>query len=219
MSTFEAVGEVMEPVDVARSEEPRRLVVGISGSSGVIYGIRLLEACASDTSVETHLVMTPAARRTIALETGWLPADVERLADVCHRYTDISASISSGSYPVHAMAVVPCSMRTLASVAYSFDDNLLSRAADVALKERRRLVLVTRESPLTLGHLRSMVQATEMGAIVCPPSPAFYSHPATLDDMINHTVARVMDLLGLEPPDAMIHRWTGAAVSADESNR
>ncbi len=206
----------MEPTAVGVSSEPRRLIVGMSGSSGVIYGIRLLEACAADPSVETHLILTPAARQTITLETTWRPTDVERLADVCYRYPDIAASISSGSYPVHAMVIIPCSMRTLASVAYGFDDNLLSRAADVTLKERRRLVLVTRESPLTLAHLRSMVQATEMGAVVCPPSPAFYSRPATLDDVVNHTVARVMDLLGLQTPEGMIRRWTGAGGPADD---
>lgn len=197
-------------------EDPiRRVVVGICGSSGVIYGIRLLETCASIPSVETHLVMTPAARQTITLETDWRPVDVERLADVSYRYTDISAAISSGSYPVDAMAVVPCSMRTLAAIAHSFDDNLLSRAADVTLKERRRLVLVPRESPLHLGHLRSMVQATEMGAILCPPNPAFYSRPENLDDVVNHTVARIMDLIGIQPPAAMIRRWSGPARTSE----
>lgn len=189
--------------------QPFRLVVGISGASGVIYGIRLLEILSTVSHVETHLVMSPAARQTIVLETDWTPGDVEALADERYRFGDIAASISSGSFPIDAMAVVPCSMGTLSAIALSSSDNLLERAADVALKERRRLVLAPREAPLHLGHLRLMAQVTEMGAIVCPPSPGFYTRPTTLAELIDHTVGRLIDTIGIRLDDDLSARWEG----------
>ncbi|MFI5254072.1 MAG: UbiX family flavin prenyltransferase [Candidatus Limnocylindrales bacterium] len=186
-----------------------RLIVGISGASGVIYGIRLLEVLAPLAGVETHLVMTAAARQTISLETTRDPRDVEALADVTYRIGDIAASISSGSFPIDAMIVVPCSMGTLSAIANSTSDNLLERAADVTLKERRPLVLVPRESPLHLGHLRLMVQATEIGATVSPPMPAFYNRPQTLDQVVDQTVGRLLDLLHLDPGRPLAPRWSG----------
>lgn len=186
-----------------------KLIVGISGSSGVIYGIRLLEILQSVPQVETHLIMTPAARQTITLETDYQPSAVEALANIVHKFGDIAASLSSGSFPVAGMIVIPCSIKTLAGIAYSYSDNLLVRAADVTLKERRRLVLVVRETPLHLGHLRLMAQATEIGAIIMPPVPAFYHRPRTLDDLINQTVNRALDLLDIKLPQDLFQRWTG----------
>jgi 4-hydroxy-3-polyprenylbenzoate decarboxylase len=197
------------PQSTARRRSPARLVVGISGASGVIYGIRLLEVLKEVSEVETHLVMSPAARQTIVLETDYQVKDVEALADQVYRYNDVAASISSGSFKTAGMVVMPCSMKTLAGIVLSFSDNLLLRAADVTLKERRRLVLVPRETPLHLGHLRLMVQATEMGAIVLPPVPAFYHRPKTLDDVINQTVNRTLDLFDIELPQDLFQRWTG----------
>jgi 4-hydroxy-3-polyprenylbenzoate decarboxylase len=189
--------------------EPFRLVVGVSGASGVIYGIRLLEVLAEQPHVETHLVMSPAARQTIQLETDYDPGDVEALADFRYRYGDIAASISSGSFPIDAMVVVPCSMGTLSAITLSTSDNLLERAADVTLKERRRLVLAPREAPLHLGHLRLMAQVTEMGAVVCPPSPGFYTRPKSLEELIDHTVGRLIDAIGIRLDRSLSQRWTG----------
>lgn len=186
-----------------------RLIVGISGASGAAYGIRLLEVLRDEPGVETHLVMSPAARQTIQLETDWDPIAVESLADHHHRFGDIAASISSGSYPIDAMAVVPCSMGTLSAIALSSSDNLLERAADVTLKERRRLVLAPREAPLHLGHLRLMVQVTEMGAVICPPSPAFYTRPTTLEELIDHSVSRLLDAVGVRLTRPLSARWEG----------
>jgi 4-hydroxy-3-polyprenylbenzoate decarboxylase len=196
----------MDPVVAQR---PFRLIVGISGASGVIYGIRLLEVVHGLPQVETHLVLTAAARQTIPIETDWDVRKVEALASVSHRPADIAASISSGSFPVDAMAVVPCSMGTLSAIAASASDNLLERAADVTLKEHRRLVLVPRESPLHLGHLRRLVEVAEMGAIVCPPVPAFYTRPASVAAIVDQTISRVLDLLGIDPGGALAARWTG----------
>ena len=178
-----------------------RIVVGMSGASGAVYGIRLLEVLHEMPGVETHGVFSPAAKQTIGLETDWQMADVEALADVVYRHGDIAAAISSGSFPVDAMIVVPCSSRTAAAIAHGLDENLLTRAADVTLKERRRLVLAFRESPLHLGHLRILAQLTEMGAIVAPLMPGFYSRPRTLDDLVDHTVGRLLDLVGVAPPE------------------
>ena len=189
--------------------EPFRLIVGLSGASGVIYGIRLLEVLRDEPGVETHLVMSPAARQTIQLETEWDPDDVERLADERYRFGDIAAAISSGSFPIDAMAVVPCSMGTLSAIALSASDNLLERAADVTLKARRRLVLAPREAPLHLGHLRLMAQVTEMGAVVCPPSPGFYTRPTSLEELIDHTVSRLLDVTGVTLSRPLAQRWTG----------
>jgi 4-hydroxy-3-polyprenylbenzoate decarboxylase len=188
---------------------PFRLIVGVSGASGVIYGIRLLEVLAREPGVETHLVMSTAARQTIQLETDRDPDEVEALATRRYRFGDIAAAISSGSFPIDAMVVVPCSMGTLSAIALSASDNLLERAADVTLKERRRLVIAPREAPLHLGHLRLMAQVTEMGAIVCPPSPAFYTRPATLDELIDHTVSRLLDAVGYALATPLAARWSG----------
>ncbi|HEX9077631.1 MAG TPA: UbiX family flavin prenyltransferase [Anaerolineae bacterium] len=185
-----------------------RIVVGISGSTGAIYGIRLLQVLHQHPDIETHLVMSDPARKTIALETEYTAAQVEELATHVHPIDDIAASIASGSFKTAGMAVVPCSMKTLSAIANSYNDNLLVRAADVTLKERRRLVLVARETPLHLGHLRSMLEVTEMGAILAPPMPAFYNKPRSIDDIVNQTVGRVLDLLGVEHAD-LFKRWTG----------
>jgi 4-hydroxy-3-polyprenylbenzoate decarboxylase len=185
-----------------------RLIVGMSGSSGAIYGIRLLEVLHENPGVEVQLVVSAAARQTIALETDWRAADVEALADVRYKHGDLAAPISSGSYPVDAMIVVPCSVRTASAIAWSLDDNLLVRAADVTLKERRRLVLAVRESPLHLGHLRALTQLAEMGAVVAPPMPAFYSRPQSLEELVDHTVGRLLDLLGISA-EGLVRRWQG----------
>ena len=187
----------------------RRLVVGISGASGVIYGIRLLEVLRNVEKVETHLIMSAAARQTIVLETDWALPDVDALADAVYRPGDIAASLSSGSFKTMGMVVVPASMGTLSDIATSSSNNLLARAADVTLKERRRLVVVPRETPLHLGHLRLMVQVAEMGAIVCPPVPAFYQRPETIDHIIDHTLSRLLDLLEIELPTDLSRRWEG----------
>lgn len=187
----------------------RRLVVGFSGASGVIYGIRLLEVLRDVEDIETHLVISGAARQTIALETNYAVDLVEALADVNYRFNDIAANISSGSFKTMGMVVIPCSMKTLSGIALSFSDNLLLRAADVTLKDYRRLVIVPRETPLHLGHLRLMTQVVEMGAILVPPMPAFYHRPRTLDDIINQTVNRVLDLLNIELPADLFDRWSG----------
>jgi 4-hydroxy-3-polyprenylbenzoate decarboxylase len=188
-----------------------RILVGISGATGAIYGIRLLEVLRDLPDVETHLIVTPAGRATIQLETDRQPADVEALASVVHRYGDIAAGPSSGSFRLDAMVVMPCSMRTLSAIAHSIGDNLLVRAADVTLKERRRLILVPRETPLHLGHLRSLVEVAEMGAIVAPPMPAFYHRPETIADLVDQTVNRICDLLGVELPEDLFERWRGTS--------
>jgi 4-hydroxy-3-polyprenylbenzoate decarboxylase len=189
----------------------RRLVVGISGASGVIYGIRLLEVLRNVEEVETHLIMSAAARQTIVLETDWALPDVDALADAVYRPGDIAASLSSGSFKTMGMVVVPASMGTLSDIATSSSNNLLARAADVTLKERRRLVVVPRETPLHLGHLRLMVQVAEIGAIVCPPVPAFYQRPQTIGQIIDHTLSRLLDLLEIELPYELSMRWEGPA--------
>ena len=194
----------------------KRLIVGISGASGTIYAIRLLEILRDLPDIETHLVMSNAAGITMGLETEYQPDQVAALADVTHRFRDIAAPISSGSFKTDGMIILPCSMKTLAGIAYSFSDNLLLRAADVVLKDRRRLVLVPRETPLHLGHLRMMVQVTEMGAIVVPPMPAFYHRPKTIDDIVNQTVNRVLDLLDIELPQDLFTRWQGGKASLDD---
>jgi 4-hydroxy-3-polyprenylbenzoate decarboxylase len=185
----------------------KRLVIGMSGSSGVIYGIRMLEALAQDPEVETHLILSQAAKMNIGIETQWSVADVEALADEVHNNKNIGASIASGSYKTAGMIVVPCSMKTLSGIANSYAENLIIRAADVMLKERRQLVIVPRESPLHNGHCELMLKASQIGAIICPPSPAFYTSPKTVDDIINHTVARVLDLFDIETDN--LERWQG----------
>jgi len=184
---------------------PRRLVVGISGSSAPHYGIALLRALRADDSVESHLVVSPGAHRTIELETDLKVSDVLALADVVHDDADMAASVSSGSFVTLGMAVAPCSMRTLAAIATGITDTLVSRAADVVLKERRRLVLVTRETPLGLVHLRNMVTVTEAGATVLPPTPGFYHRPETIEDLVDHTVGKVLDQFGIAHD--LFRRW------------
>jgi flavin prenyltransferase len=182
----------------------RRLIVGISGASGIIYGIRTLEVL-QQLGYETHLVMTKSAQITMAHETSMKVAVLGRIASVVHRIDDIGASISSGSFKTMGMIVAPCSIRTLSEIATGTTSSLLTRAADVVLKERRRLVLLARETPLHLGHLRSMTQLTEMGAIVMPPVPAFYAQPQTIDDIVNHTVGRALDLFDID--SKLVKRW------------
>jgi flavin prenyltransferase len=188
----------------------KRLIVGLSGATGVIYGIRLLEVLRQVEEVETHLIISDAAKRTLLLETDYNVGQVERLADKLYRFGDTAAAIASGSYPTMGMVVIPCAIKTLSGITQAYSDNLLLRAADVTLKEQRKLVLVLRESPLHLGHLRLMTQAVEMGAIMMPPMPAFYHRPQTLDDIINQTVNRVLDVLGIELAQDLFQRWQGA---------
>jgi flavin prenyltransferase len=184
-----------------------RLIVGITGATGAIYGIRLLEVLQLMDDVETHLIITNAARQSIVYETNYTVAQVNALASVVHNNHDIGASISSGSFRTDGMVIVPCSIKTLSGIANSFDDNLLIRAADVTLKERRRLVLAVRETPLHLGHLRLMTAVVEYGAVLMPPVPAFYTRPQTIDDLVNQTVGRILDLFGIET--SMFSRWQG----------
>ena len=186
-----------------------RLIVGITGASGVIYGIRLLQMLRDLPEVESHLILSSGAKLNIALETDWQAKAVAELADVVYSDNDLAAAISSGSYPADGMVILPCSMKTLSGVVNSYADNLVVRAADVTLKEQRRLVLVPRESPLHVGHTRLMHEAATMGAIICPPAPAFYNNPQTVDDVIDHSVGRVLDLFGIDC--GKIKRWQGPA--------
>jgi 4-hydroxy-3-polyprenylbenzoate decarboxylase len=184
--------------------DPLRLVIGISGASGVIYGIRLLELLQS-TAVESHLVISKAAEMTISYETDRKASEVKKLADVCYPIGDVGASISSGSFRTEGMIIAPCSVRTMSEIASGVTSTLLTRAADVVLKERRRLVLLLRETPLHAGHLRTMLQVTEMGAIVMPPVPAFYSRPSGIDEMVLQTLGRALDLFGVDT--GIVQRW------------
>ena len=186
------------------SGDKDRLIVGISGASGVTYGIRLLDVL-RDLPIETHLVMSKSAEMTVAYETDLKPAEVKALADVVHPIGDIGASISSGSFKTKGMIVAPCTVRTLSEIASGVTSSLLTRAADVVLKERRRLVLMLRETPLHAGHIRSMLQVTEMGAIVAPPVPAFYTRPQTVEQIIDQTVGRVLDLVEID--SGLPKRW------------
>lgn len=185
----------------------KRLIVGLSGASGAIYGIRLLELLQPMAGLETHLIISQAARRTIQLETDYTVPQVEALAHTVYPFEDITASLSSGSYKTMGMVVAPCSAKTLAGIATGYTDNLLLRAADVALKERRKLILMVRETPLHLGHVRLMAQVIEMGAIVMPPVPVFYHRPQTVDEIINQTVNRLLDLLEIELEADLFQRW------------
>lgn len=184
----------------------KRIIIGISGASGAIYGVRMLEAL-RDTDIETHLVMSKMAHVTLATETDYAVSDVQKLASHTHQAKDLAAAISSGSFKTMGMVVAPCSMRSLAEIATSLTTSLLTRAADVVLKERRKLVLMVRETPLTTVHLRNMVTVSEMGGIIAPPVPAFYQNPETLDDMINHSVGRVLDIFDIE--HSLVSRWQG----------
>ncbi len=188
------------------SQEPRRLIVGISGASGIVYGVRILQVL-QHSGIETHLVMSDSAKMTLATELDMSIEDVQSLATQVHNAKNIGATISSGSFKTMGMIVAPCSIRSLSEIAYGMTTSLLSRAADVVLKERRRLVLMVRETPLHAGHLKAMMQATENGAILMPPMPAFYARPQTLDDMVNHSVGRALDLFEIET--SMVARWAG----------
>lgn len=186
------------------AKHPDRFIVGISGASGIIYGVRILQAL-SEQPVETHLVMSKSAEITLAYEMKMKVADVHALADVVHPFHDIGAAISSGSFHTRGMIVAPCSIRTLSEIAVGTTGSLLTRAADVVMKERRRLVLMVRETPLHLGHLKTMTSVTEMGAVVMPPVPAFYQRPETLEDMVRQTVGRALDLFDFDI--GLVKRW------------
>jgi 4-hydroxy-3-polyprenylbenzoate decarboxylase len=185
-----------------------RIIVGITGASGAIYGLRLLERLRNRQGAEIHLVVTRSGEKTLYLETGRMAADVKKLSDFSYPVEDISCRLASGSYPTDAMVISPCSIHTMSAIANGISSNLLVRAADVTLKERRKLILLVRESPLHLGHLRNMTALAEMGAIIAPPVPGFYHHPQTVMDIVDHTIDRVLDLIGI--PDAQVRRWEGA---------
>jgi 4-hydroxy-3-polyprenylbenzoate decarboxylase len=185
----------------------RRLIVAITGASGAVYGVRLLQLLREVPGMRTHLVVTPAGWMNIEHEMSLPRRDVEALADTVHAVRDVGASIASGSFQTDGMVVAPCSMRTLGSIAHGLSDNLVTRAADVALKERRRLVLMVRETPLSLAHLRNMTAVTEMGGMIFPPVPAFYNAPQTVQDLVDHTVGRVLDVLGIE--QSVSPAWPG----------
>jgi 4-hydroxy-3-polyprenylbenzoate decarboxylase len=188
------------------TKTPRRLVIGISGASGTIYGIRMLEML-KKTDIETHLVMSKSAEMTLVYETDYKPKDIKALASVVHPAADIGASISSGSFQTMGMVIVPCSIRTMSEIATGVTSSLVSRAADVVLKEKRRLVLALRETPLHGGHLRTLTTLADIGAVIAPVVPAFYNKPKTVDDIINHTVGRLLDLFGIETK--LVKRWEG----------
>jgi flavin prenyltransferase len=192
------------------SPTPRRLVVGISGASGAIYGIRILQAL-QGSGIETHLVMTESARITLAAETDMSSADVEKLASEVHNVRNIGATVSSGSFKTMGMVIAPCSVRTMSEIAWGTTSNLLTRAADVVLKERRRLVLMLRETPLHAGHLQTMLQVTNSGAIIMPPVPALYAKPQSVMEMIDHTVGRCLDLFDIDT--TLVDRWPGLGKS------
>jgi 4-hydroxy-3-polyprenylbenzoate decarboxylase len=184
-----------------------RLIIGMSGASGVIYGIRLLEVLKQVPDIETHLVMSDSAKMNIAIETEWCANSVRELADHVHSNKDIAASIASGSFKTDGMIVAPCSIKTLSAIANSYADSLMVRAADVILKERRRLVLVPRETPLHTGHCELLYRASQIGAVIAPPMPAHYIKPQTIDDLVDHHVGRVLDLFELDP--GLVKRWRG----------
>lgn len=203
-------GQARRAAPVLNSEQnppppPRfRTILAITGASGAIYGLRLLERLRRP-GIEVHLLVSRAGRRTLELETGRRLADLKPLADYCYSLHDVGARLASGSYPMHAMVIAPCSIRTMSAIAAGISSNLLLRAADVTLKERRKLILMVRESPLHLGHLRTMLALTEMGAIIAPPVPAFYHHPQSVLELVDYSVERILDLLGIPAEDA--RRW------------
>lgn len=190
----------------------KRIIVGISGASGALYGIRALQALKDVPELETHLIVSPAGKRTIVEETDWSVEQVEALASVVHPHRDIGASISSGSFRTAGMLVAPCSIKSLSAIVHSYNDNLLARAADVCLKERRALVLLVREAPLHLGHLELLAQAARYGAVILPPVPAFYSRPRTIEDIVDHTVGRALDQFDV--PHQLVKRWKEPAAIA-----
>ena len=183
----------------------RRIIIGISGASGAVYGIRALQALKDAPDIETHLVLSPSAKRTILEETNWTMAAVEALADVVHSHRDIGAAIASGSFQTMGMLVAPCSIKSLSGIVNSYGDNLLTRAADVCLKERRRLVLLVRETPLHLGHIELLGRACQYGAVILPPVPAFYNHPEGIEDIVNHSVGKALDQFEIE--HRLFRRW------------
>lgn len=191
-----------------------RLIIGLSGASGLIYGIRLLEVLREIPEVETHLVMSAAAKMNVAIETDWTVSDIEALADEVHNVRNVAATISSGSFKTAGMIVAPCSMKTLSAIVHSYSDTLLTRAADVVLKEQRRLVLMPRETPLHAGHCKLLYEAAMLGAIIAPPVPALYNRPKSLDDVINHSVGRVLDLFDIDT--GMLKRWKGAKTNGGD---
>ena len=197
---------------MAEPVRTRRIIVAISGASGAVYGARLLQVLRGLPGIETHLVVSDAGWRNLQHELGMERPAAQALAHQVHDVNNVGAAIASGSFQCHAMVVAPCSMRTLAAIAHGLADNLLTRAADVMLKERRRLVLMVRETPLHLAHLRNMVAVTEMGGIVCPPLPAFYLRPQTVEDVVNHSVARVLDLIDVD--HQLAPRWQGLELYA-----
>ena len=190
---------------------PTRLIVAITGATGAVYGVRLLQHLGATPGIETHLILSDAALLTLQAETGLSRKDVEAMAHVVHKQRDVGASIASGSFASSGMIIAPCSMKTLASVAHGLSDNLIARAADVVLKERRRLVMMVRETPFNLAHLRNMTAVTEMGGIIFPPLPSFYHQPQSIAEMVDHTVARVMDLFAIE--HTLAPRWGGMGKS------
>lgn len=191
--------------------DKKRLIIGISGATGAIYGVRMLEILAKFDDIETHLVMSKAGRMTIQVETPFSVKDVEALADVVHDINNVGASISSGSFRTEGMVIAPCSMKSMGAIAHSLGGDLLVRGADVVLKERKKLVLVVRETPLHLGHLEAMASLTRMGAVIFPPVPAFYHRPKTLDDIINQTVTRILDQFDIDVK--LFHRWDDEGMS------
>ena len=195
------------------ADRPLRLIVAITGATGAVYGLRLLQHLQHTPGVETHLIVSEAAVLTLHQETGLQRREVEAYAHVVHKVRDVGASIASGSFQSDGMIVAPCSMKTLASVAHGLSDNLIARAADVVLKERRRLVLMVRETPFNLAHLRNMTAVTEMGGIVFPPLPSFYQHPASIAEMVDHSIARVLDLVGVE--HTLAPRWASMKGAPD----
>lgn len=192
---------------LAASSPPKRIIVAISGASGAIYGVRLLQLLGEMPQVETHLTVSAAGLLNLQHELDMSRQQIEKLADVVYPVHDVGAALASGSFQCHGMVVAPCSMRTLGSIAHGLSDNLITRASDVMLKERRRLILMVREAPLNLAHLRNMISVTEMGGVIFPPTPGFYQRPTSLAEMVDHTVSRVIDLLGL--PQAQVPRWNG----------
>jgi 4-hydroxy-3-polyprenylbenzoate decarboxylase len=194
---------------------PGRLIVAITGASGAVYGVRLLQVLRAAAGVETHLLLTPAGALNLKQELDLARRDVEALADVVHNVREVGASIASGSFQSLGMVIAPCSVKTLAAVAHGYADNLITRAADVCLKERRRLVLMVREAPLTLAHIRNMEAVTLMGGVVFPPVPAFYQRPRSIEAMVDHTVARVLDLFGIA--HELAPRWEGRIGATDDT--
>jgi len=184
-----------------------RLLIGVTGTTGVIYGIRLLQALKDKPDIETHLIISSAGERTIAIETGYVADDVRSLADYSYRVDDIAAAPASGSFLSDGMVIAPCSMKTLSAIANSYADDLIARSADVTLKERRTLVLLTRETPLHAGHLRNMLRVAEMGGVILPPVPAFYHKPRSIEDIVDHAVGKTLDIFRIE--HALFERWRG----------